>query len=364
MFILSNQYEDTKDSLLADQISILDNAQQAFKVCCNEGYGVLANKYYRWFSFNNAEAITLSGQLTIKWAAHHIDEYFNTLLGTNGIEYVYYSDTDSLCLNLEKLVEKVMPDEKIERKRIEFLQKMVSERLDKFLASKYEDLAKRMHAYENHMHMKLDSISNRFICLGAKTYLMNVYVQEKVFYKEPKIKVKGFQGIKTNTPKICRDRFKKTFDIIMNKSEKELQDYVTEFKTEFNTLDFYSIASPSGINNMIKYAKIGNSFASKTPFQVRGALVYNEQLEKQNLTQKYEKITDGDKARICYLKEPNIFRSNVIAAHTELPKEFNAEEYIDYDTQFHKSFIVPLNKILDVIGWKVEKTNTLENFFA
>ena len=45
-------------------------------------------------------------------------------------------------------------------------------------------------------------------------------------------------------------------------------------------------------------------------------------------------------------------------------EEFGLHKYLDYDMMFEKGFIAPLKAILDVIGWKTEKVNTLDDFFA
>jgi len=55
---------------------------------------------------------------------------------------------------------------------------------------------------------------------------------------------------------------------------------------------------------------------------------------------------------------------NVISFIQDFPKELGMNQYIDYDLQFNKSFIEPLRVIMDSIGWSVEKTNTLEDFFS
>jgi len=53
---------------------------------------------------------------------------------------------------------------------------------------------------------------------------------------------------------------------------------------------------------------------------------------------------------------------------TKMPKEFNINDIIDYDTQFDKAFIEPLNLIIERIGWKVDKSYgtqlSLEDFFG
>jgi hypothetical protein len=60
---------------------------------------------------------------------------------------------------------------------------------------------------------------------------------------------------------------------------------------------------------------------------------------------------------------PNPIMENVIGFIQTLPKEFGLHAYVDYETQFDKTFVQPLKAILDIIGWKTEKTITLDQFF-
>jgi DNA polymerase elongation subunit (family B) len=87
-------------------------------------------------------------------------------------------------------------------------------------------------------------------------------------------------------------------------------------------------------------------------------------LKAKKLGNKYEKITNGDKIKFCYLKLPNPTQMNVIASPAELPDELGLSQYIDYKLQFEKAFLAPLEGILNVIGWSVEKQSTLEDFFG
>jgi len=54
----------------------------------------------------------------------------------------------------------------------------------------------------------------------------------------------------------------------------------------------------------------------------------------------------------------------VIAFPDYLPSEFVIDKYIDYDLQFQKTFLDPIEPILDAIGWSPEQTASLEDFFG
>ena len=81
------------------------------------------------------------------------------------------------------------------------------------------------------------------------------------------------------------------------------------------------------------------------------------------MDRKFESIQNGEKIKFCYLKMPNPIKQNVIAFPKFLPKELDLNQYINYDLQFNKTFIEPLELILDAIDWSVEDRMTLDDFF-
>lgn len=62
----------------------------------NSLYGATANIYFLYYIMEMAEAITTSGQLSLKWAANWINNWLNKILKTEGADYVLYADTDSV----------------------------------------------------------------------------------------------------------------------------------------------------------------------------------------------------------------------------------------------------------------------------
>jgi len=101
-----------------------------------------------------------------------------------------------------------------------------------------------------------------------------------------------------------------------------------------------------------------------TPIHVKGAIIYNHYLKQKGLDKKYPFIQEGEKLKFTYLKQPNPFKDSVISFPQRLPKEFDMQMYIDYDTQFDKAFIEPIKVILDCMGWSIEKKTSLESFFG
>ena len=365
MISVKKEYEKTKNADLQKKISRLNNLQMALKIFLNSAYGALGNKYFMWFDVNHAEAITLSGQLSIRWVSDDVNKYLNKLCGTTNVDYIIANDTDSLYVCLDTLVGKFFEDQSDKEKIVNWLDKFCDTKLQDVINKSFEHLAVYMNAYKQKMRMKRETIADKAIWTAKKRYVMNAWDVEKVRYDKPKLKMTGIEAIKSSTPLSCRDGIKEALNIIMNKDEKHLQDYVARFRSKFREMAFYDIAAPRGVSNVDEYTTNGSSlFRVGTPINAKGAILYNHLIKKFDLQDKYELIGNGDKIRYCYLKTPNPYQVNVIACPGDLPKEFNLERYLNYDLQFEKSFLSPMEIILNAIGWSYEQRSTLDDFFG
>jgi DNA polymerase elongation subunit (family B) len=286
------------------------------------------------------------------------------MLKTNNVDYVIASDTDSIYLNLGGLVKKFIPDSSDKKKTIRMLDKFCEERIQPFIDESYQELANYMNAYAQKMVMKREALADRAIWTAKKRYLINVYNNEGVEYREPQMKIMGLEAIKSSTPNACRQKIKEAFKVIIEKDEASVMKFVSDFREEFKTLPIADIAFPRGVNGLEKYHDDKSIYGFKTPIHVRGSLIFNHQITIQGLDKRYEKIKEGEKIKFIYLRQPNTIRSDVISFMSSIPKEFDLEKYIDYDTQFEKSFVEPLKIVLECINWKVEKQNSLEDFFS
>jgi DNA polymerase elongation subunit (family B) len=362
MLDAQQEYENTKDKELLKDISKYKNIQMAKKIQLNSAYGAIGNQYFRFYDIRQAEAITLSGQLSIRWIAERLNEYMNKILKTEGKDYVIASDTDSVYLNFGPLVKKICAD-KSKEEIVNFLDKACS-KIEDFIDKSYDDLAKMMNAYEQKMEMKREVIADKGIWTAKKRHILNVWDSEGVRYAEPKLKIIGIEAVKSSTPLACREKIKEALKVVMSGSESEFQDFIAKFREEFKTLPFEDVAFPRGVSDLNKYMSSKDIYAKGTPIHVRGAILYNHMLKKNNLLKKYETIKDGEKVKFCYMKIPNPVRENVFSILTVLPKEFDLEKYIDYDLQFEKAYLDPLKSIVQMINWTTEQQSTLESFFA
>jgi DNA polymerase elongation subunit (family B) len=360
MIEAKKEYQKTPTKELEKEIARCNNIQMAKKISLNSAYGAIGNQYFRYYKLANAEAITLSGQVSIRWIEGKMNKYLNKVLKTENVDYVIASDTDSIYLNMGPLVKCVYKGrEETREKVVSFLDKLCGMELEKYIESSYQELADYVNAYEQKMQMKRENIADRGIWTAKKRYILNVWDSEGVRYEQPKLKIMGLEAVKSSTPAPCRQMIKDALKLIMTKTEDDMIEYIEKSRREFSNLSVEEIVS-----DVVKHKAHATIYGKGTPIHVRGALLYNHFIKEKKLDKKYAAIQNGEKIKFCYLKLPNPMRENVISYIQEFPKELGLDKYIDYELQFNKAFLEPMRVILDAIGWKVEKTITLESFFS
>jgi DNA polymerase elongation subunit (family B) len=365
MIEAKKQYEKTKTKELEKEIARCNNIQMAKKISLNSAYGAIGNNYFRYYKLENAEAITLSGQVAIRWIEGKLNKYMNKVLKTNEVDYVIASDTDSIYLHMGPLVETIFKGrEKTTEGIVNFLDKICKVELEKYIESCYQELAEYMNAYEQKMQMKRENIADRGIWTAKKRYIMNVWDSEGVRYSEPKLKIMGIEAVKSSTPAPCRKMIKDALKLMMNGTEDDVISFIEQCRKDFYKLSPEEISFPRSVSDVVKHYSSTSIYNKGTPIHVRGALLFNYYIKEKKLTKKYSLIQNGEKIKYCYLKKPNPIYENVISFIQDFPKELGLNSYIDYDTQFDKGFFEPLKTILNAIGWDSEKKVTLDSFFS
>ena len=340
------------------------NNQQVRKIALNSAYGALANQYFAFFDPNLAEAITMTGQLVIKTAEKTINKWMNDVLKTEDKDYVIAMDTDSVYITFDDLVSQVFPEDTDKGKICDFLNTIGQDKVEQVLAKGYDELADYTNAFQQKMQMGREVIADRGIWTAKKRYILNVFDNEGVRYETPKLKMMGIETAKSSTPQWVRGKLTDAFKVVMNGTEEELWDFVETARKDFRNLPVEDMASPRGCNNLQNYKDTSMIYGKGTPIHVRGALLYNHELEKKNIHKRYELIMNSDKIRFTYLTLPNPINENVISFPNVLPRELDLNKYVDYDMQFDKSFIEPLKAVIGLIGWNVEPVASLDSFFS
>ena len=359
-----NETDKSKKYEIEKRIAKYNNIQLAKKVGLNSAYGALGSQYFRFYDLRMALGVTTAGQLSIRWIEAKINDYMNKVLKTEEKDYVIASDTDSIYLNLGPLVDSIIKTKTETAKIISIMDRICEDKIQPFIDKSYQELAEYVSAYQQKMEMKREGLSDVGIWTAKKRYILNVYNNEGVQYKDPQLKVMGLEMVKSSTPAVIREKMYELIKLLVSATEDDVHKFIENFKEEFKVLPPEDISSPRGCNGLAKYYDSVTLYKLGTPIHVKGAILYNHYLKEKGLTKKYPLIQEGEKLKYSYLKTPNHFKNTVISFPGRLPKEFELDKYIDYDLQFEKSFIEPIKVILDCMGWTTEKISSLEDFFS
>ena len=327
MIKAKKEYQKTPTPELSKEIARCHNIQWARKIALNSAYGAVGNQYFRYYDVRQASGITTAGQFIIRFIEEKVNEYMNKILETE-YDYIVASDTDSIYVTMDKLVDQTCKGKNNEQ-ICNFIDRVVESRIEPYIEKCFAELAEYSNAFKNCMVMKREVIANKGIWVAKKRYMLNVLDDEGVRLAEPKLKIMGIEAVKSSTPQVCRTKIKEAIKIIMNKDEETLQNYIAEFKKEFDELPPEAIAFPRSCNNINKYRNPATIFSKGTPIHVKGSLIYNHKIREMKLQNRYPYIQEGDKIKFLKLVEANPFRFDVISYITTLPTEFDLNKYLD-----------------------------------
>jgi DNA polymerase elongation subunit (family B) len=352
----------TPDPADQDEVIKMNNLQMALKIALNSAYGALSNVAFRFYDIDLAEAITLTGQVSIRWAENAVNKYLQKITGREGFDFVIASDTDSLYMTLAPIIElgyggKERPDD-LALSRV--IDKFCEKKLQPVIDSAYEQLAVYTSAYAQKMLMKREAISSVGIWVAKKRYILRMYNNEGVEYATPKIKYMGVDAARSSTPAEVKKAFLECFDLALAGNQSAIHEFTARFREKFNRLPFDQVAKASGVD-LDGYKSESDKGC---PVHVRASMVYNRMIREKGIDSVAPKIESGDKIKWAYLKMPNPAFSTVIAAPGELPSELGLDEYIDRDKQFGVLYITPLENVIGVLNWKAEAFGTLEDLFG
>jgi DNA polymerase elongation subunit (family B) len=357
MLALEQKYEDTKDKSLKAEISQKNNIQLALKIVLNSAYGALANKYFRYFDMRLASAVTISGQLSLKWIMERVNKFVEEKYKIKDV--VIYGDTDSIYLTLDKLVNLALKKkpEMTKDQIISFIDNFCNKILHPFISDSYEELSEYMNCNENKMFMGRELIAERGLWTAKKRYALNVWDSEGVRYQKEKLKVKGIEIVRSSTPKAVKEYLKDSINTLLKEPEK-IQEKIIEIKKKFYELDPEEIAFPRGVNNVTKYSDEVRIYKKGTPIGVRAAIMHNKYIVENDLVGDFALIQDGSKIKFIFMKTPNaINNENIFGFVKRIPDREKIIKYVDYHTQFEKAYMSVLKNITDRVGIEVSSKN-------
>ena len=347
-----------------DDVRKYDLLQKAAKIAINSCYGALGNAYFRYYDIRNAEAVTLTGQVIIKWSAKHFNALLNQLVGGKPKDRVVAIDTDSCYVCFEDLVNKVYPNKGVEA-TVTMLDRFAEEKIQPLLNKWYAELAEYMNHYESVMYMKREAICSTGFFIAKKRYALAVWDMEGYRYKDkPETKIMGIETQRASTPQLARDGLKEAIDLILDSQQEKLLTLIDDVHKKYMVVDYREIAGVSSANNLAKYTTGDMQPGFKCPGHIKGVLAYNRVARSIDGV---DMIKEGEKIASILLREPNSFGCERFAFKSgmRIPDQMNPDNilrFIDRETMFDKSFIKPLATICDAIGWKYKDEISLEDF--
>jgi DNA polymerase elongation subunit (family B) len=353
--------EETRLQLQKD-IAKNRNYEQAIKILLNAAYGALANKHFKFFDIRLAEAITLTGQAVLKCA----DKGFNVYLAKMGFpeqDFVIYEDTDSCYVDVNPLVQRYCGG-KTDDQIVDFIDRVCLDKFGPMLEKVFDNLAEHTHAFKKTIFFKRENIASKGFWKEKKKYVLKVHDSEGVRYAKPEMKVMGLEIVRSSTPEIVRSSLLECVNLILDSDIVELRKYVSGLKKEFYASTPENIAFPRGVSDVDKYMHPKTLYKKGCPIAVRAAILHNHHVMDKKLIGEYPLINSGDKIKFLYLKPQNPLRENVMGFASDFPENIVAKHYVDYKLQWSKTFLDPLNSMLDSIGWELDEVVTLDNFMG
>ena len=361
---LLDLYHATQDK--GDELFIL---QISLKTLINSLYGAQGNKSFILANEKVAQAITGNGRYFIKSFGKRIEKRLQSLKNYNKPYYIY-SDTDSAYYTIEPFVDeflKAHPNTSV-TDIVNFCDKFENTVVEPVIQENIDDFCYKLNALDkSKCGAKKEIVADRMLLLKKKKYLCRLRENEATIFPEdsPKTKAMGVELIKSSTPKFSIKYMSEALPILFDGTENELRTWFEKCKEQFLKATISDIAAVTTVN-CIDY-NIRNDVG--IPQNSRAAILYNEFIKRNKLEGSFNLIQAGDKVKYVFLKTPNplgetikvssgkttkLVKPNVIAFLDDKFIEY-IKDYIDYDTQFEKTFIKPLEFMTNAINYTVKE---------
>jgi len=382
-----------EDALSQDEIKVLVEHystlsakytayEQAVKVTLNSIYGAFGNKWFHFFNIDIAESITLQGQSAILYSEKILNKYsqefwhkdtplhqhLNITVKNKLVRpSVVYIDTDSCYVQFEEMYDSIewlgekLPIDK-------FIMELYNFRIRDYITKCMEKYAQVTNT-ENYLFFELETIAYSGIWLAKKKYLQNIAWEDKLSTDDrypslKKIKTIGFDTIQSSTPAIARKHLTDALKLILSERPtadllKKLVDYLKQCKKEFQLANVDEICFNKRTNNIEKYIvddTIEFQYGLKCPPNVKAAGFYNFLMNTNpKYKNKYKMIGNGEKLKLYHCKSTTC----EIFAYLPGDHPYEIAPQIDYELQFEKSVIDPLNRVLTCVGLQTLNRNLI-----
>lgn len=228
----------------------------------------------------------------------------------------------------------------------------------------YEEYAKSYNCDRNVQELELEKIADTALMLAKKHYAMSECFKEPNIYLEPgeDVLYKGLELIQGATPPLarkCQDEFTRAVlawyvDHKTRPPFETLYSMIKKYKELVAVCPVDDISKGASVGDYEKFVaddKNAVSVRLHCPVHIQGSCFYNYLLQRPENAKyrlKYNTIKTRDKVKFYYTKDPKI------PVFAFLPGEHPVEfaPTIDREQQFEKLILAPINRILEVLGYK------------
>lgn len=363
---------------LRDLANTYMNAEQAVKIFINSVYGACGSPWFSFFNMDVAEAVTLQGQDLIKYAERVIDRYFleywhkdvnlHKRLGLTKVEKIdrsmnIYCDTDSAFVRFDELLSKC--DWKGTPK--DFILKIYDEFLRDYINKCFEIYAKK-NGTKNVQSFELEKILDSGVWLAKKKYVYNTVWKDPGIHIDAlkEITAKGVEIVQSSSSPFARETLKNLLKYIFTKKREfnpaEFTSLLKKYKDEFKLKNLEDISHASSVGDYDKHVLMDKdtiTLGKGCPIHVRGAAIYNNMLYNSKFRNKYEAIHTGEKIKYYHVKTKDESKNIFSFIPGSFPVEFAPQ--IDYDMQFDKSIVQPINRFVEAMGFSPLSSNLVSS---
>jgi DNA polymerase elongation subunit (family B) len=263
--------------------TLMDTDQMTLKIMMNSLYGAFAQRYFSLYNEDLARAITINGRFFIKHMSNFIED---TLQNIKKVDYYkIYNDTDSGYFTLDPIVSSISKLQSTEQKR-DFCNNFFEKYIQKTINKSIDDFSKKTNAYKKEViGAEREIIADAGIWVAKKKYIARVLDNEGVVYKEPYMKIMGLEIIQGGTAPWSKKYLKESISIILDKTAKEVKNWLKEIKQGYTEANLEDIAKKIGVNKLSdpKWGTVQDGRNVTPPFNSKAAIATNNYIAKHNL---------------------------------------------------------------------------------
>lgn len=342
-----SEKDNSKKRELEAKAKELDVYQHTLKININSLFGACGNAHFLLYNKEIAKSITSNSRFYINLMGNNVNNYLKDISNSRNNNWIY-SDTDSIYMKLpSKIIEKLPEDI---QKSTDIIDKFIETKIQPVVNNSSKELGDIFNAFDSSkISAKREVISTKAIFIAKKRYFMRVIDSEGVRFSEPHLKTMGIDLVRSSTPEFSKKYLKKSIDIILDSNEEELKKWIRDVREKYQSQNLLSIAKTSSVSSSKYNLKTDKSI----PINSRAFLITNNYIDSLK-TQEFQPLELGEKVKMLYLKTPNPLNSNIFAFNNEkFAQRF--KEYVDYDSNFEKFFLKPLELMIEPLNYNLHK---------